>query len=141
MATAMRAAKGTLLYKGGTGTPKTGGTLIEEVAEIECPNQEAADIEATSHDSTAEEFINGIMANGTVTATVHYTGATGQAALNTALGGAAAQYYINLPGATSPQLDFMGLCKSRQWLTPLKGGLDAKYTIKVTGALSVTAQS
>ncbi|MFH1732452.1 MAG: hypothetical protein ABIF82_12495 [Planctomycetota bacterium] len=141
MATSARAAKGTLWYMGGSNTPKTGGTLVEEVVELSCPEEGYVELDATSHDSTAEEFINGIEQGGAFEATCNYTGATGQDLVDAALGGDATQMYINLPAADDPQLDFMGVVSKRQYLTPLKEKLQVKYTVRVSNGMTVTAQS
>lgn len=142
MTTSARSGHGTLIYEGGTGTPKTGGTLIEEVTDIDLPDEVDETIEATSHDSTADEYIpSGCPNSGEVTVTGNWTGATGQAAMKADKGGAATQYYINLPGGSDQkQLDFMLLVNSFKITSDRKGVLQFTAKGRITGAITWTAQ-
>jgi hypothetical protein len=136
-------AFGTKLYKGGsTANPSTGGTAIEKVFSMTMPSQEYAEIDVTSHDSAAAEYIAGLLNNGTVEAQLHYTGETGQAALRAALGGDAAPYYINYAGGSGkPQLYFNAIPMAWKWGEAGKdNAIDATVTLRISGAVTVNTQ-
>jgi len=144
MTTAAKTSFGTKIYKGGTGTPKTGGTLVEEVNSIELPEEVADAIEAVSHDATTAESIPGGLTDpGEVSFTLLYSGDTGQTAVRTALGAAASQWYINLAGGSSQkQLDFMAIVTSFKLGTAARGNaITATCKLRVTGAITFNTQS
>jgi len=146
MGTGAKTAFGTKIYVGGTGTPKTGGTLVEEVNNITLPEQVAEAIKTTSHDSTAGEYIPpGIAESGDVTIEMLYKAATGQELVRGDLNVDATQYYINLAGGSGQkQLDFLAFATNWNW-----GGADAQSpdaikvtaTLKISGGIALNTQS
>lgn len=141
MTTSARTGKGCLLYIGGSGTPKTGGTLVEEVVEFDLPDEVYEQLDATSHDSTAAEFISSFADGGELGITMNWTSATGQDALIALKGTDGSQYYINLPGGTGQaQLDFLGNISSDKFNPPLKGVLTRALKIKVTNGITINTQ-
>ena len=132
---------GTKLYRGGSGTPKTGGTLVEEVFSFDLPEALAHMTEVTSHDSAKGEHIATYVDEGEVTIQMYYSAATGQELVRADLGGAATAYYINLAGATSKQLDFSAIVSSFKPDAPMDGPTQATAKMKITGAVTFTAQS
>src|ERR1035437_977441 len=141
MTTAATKAFGTKLYIGGSATPKTGGTVVEEVFSLELPEALAKSVEVTSHDSTKGEHINSYVDEGEVTAQFRYSGATEQEVLRGLLGGVATQMYINLAGGTGKkQLDFMGLVQSFKLTAPMDGAIEATSKIKITGVVTFNTQ-
>lgn len=143
MTTSARSGHGTLIYRGGSGTPKTGGTLIEEVTDIELPDEVDESIDATGHSSTADEYIPSECPNsGEVTVTGNYTHATGQEAMRGDNGGAATGYYVNLPGgADQKQLDFSLLVYSFKLVPNRKGALQFTAKGRITGGITWNTQS
>ena len=146
MGTGAKTAFGTKIYVGGTGTPKTGGALVEEVTTITLPEQVAEAINATSHDSAAGEYIPpGIVLNGQVTAEMLYKAATGQELVRANLNVAATQYYINLAGGQNQkQLDFLAFCTNWAWGAADAQGPDAikaTATIQISGGITLNTQA
>ena len=143
MTTSAQFAHGTKLYRGGTGTPKTGGQLIEECHVVEPPEQTATEIDATSHDSSSTEAIlSSCVDNGEVNLEFHWTAATGQELLRGDLGGSATTYYINYAGGSGQkQLEFSGLCKSFKTSAGRTDGLGGTATLRITGDVTWNTQS
>lgn len=147
MTTSAKTTYATKLYRGGSGSPKTGGTAIEEVQDLGLPEEVSEAINATSHDSSgvAEYIPSELIDGGEVTGTLLYSAATGQVALYGDLGGAAQGYYINFPGGSGKkQLDFSACVTRWKWgdapaQTP--DALKAEFTMKITGAVTVGTQS
>jgi len=142
MTTAAKSAFGTKLYRGGAGTPKTGGQLIEECDVVEPPESTDAEIKVTSHDSTDQEYIlQGCVDAGEMNVSMNYKAGTGQELLRGDLGGAAQGYYINLPGgAGQKQLDFLALVKRFKLGSPIDGKVAAEITMRITGPVTWTNQ-
>lgn len=143
MTTAAVAAHGTKIYRGGTGTPKTGGQVIEECHVVEPGEQTAPEIDATSHDSTSTEAILcSCVDNGEVNLEMHYDAGTGQELLRGDLGGSAQTWYINLAGGSGQkQLEFSGLVKQFKLTAGRTDGIGATATIRVTGGVTWNTQS
>lgn len=145
MTTSAKSAFGTKLYRGGSGTPKTGGQLIEEVDSLGPPEGTDEVIPATSHDSTkTEAILAGCVDEGEITIEGFYVAGTGQELMRgTDLGGAAQGYYINLAGGSGQkQLDFSAVVHTFGVLTPdLKGAIRFRAVMKITGAVTWTNQS
>jgi len=223
MTTAAKTSFKTLLQWGDGSTPDK-FTTFAEITEIEPPNQEAGEIDATSHDSTAEEAILTFLNNGSITGTCNYLYTAAQTGAEAGLGSTAVSWQLCIPnfgartktvtvveatdvftatthGLTTGQpiqisssvtlpagltagttyyvrridadtftlhttnagavansaqqlvsdtgtgthtlqignrLDVEGLFKARQFTSPLKGGLQAKFTLKVTGPVVLT---
>lgn len=141
MTTAAKKAFGTKLYIGGSGTPNTGGTLIEEVTSIEPGEEAAKEVEVTSHDSTAAEYIASYIDSGSVAIEGNYTAAAGQVLLKANLGAAASNYYVNLAGGTGQkQLSFSAFCSKWQVQAALDGGIKYRATLRTTGAVTYNTQ-
>lgn len=141
MATAATKAFGTKLYIGGSGTPTTGGTVLEEVSALDLPEALAKVVEVTSHDSTKAEFVNSYVDEGEVGVTMLYSAATEQEAYRALVGGAATQMYINLAGGTGKkQLSFSGLVTSFKLGAELAGAIQATSKIKITGPVTFNTQ-
>ena len=143
MTTSATKAFGSKLYRGGSGTPKTSGTEIEEIFSIDPPEALCEMLEATSHDSTKGEHINSYVDEGDISIEMNYTAATGQEALRGDLGGDATGYYINLAGGSGyKQLDFSACVHSfKLGSLGIKDKITATAKLKITGAVTWTNQS
>jgi hypothetical protein len=144
MTTAAKTAFGSKLYRGSSGTPRTGGQLIEEVTNLTLPDQVDPQFDATSHDSSADEFVNvGCLNNGNISVEMNYKAATGQELMRgTDLGGAATGYYVNLAGGSGQaQLYFSAAVKSFKLGAELKGAIKATAVLTITGPVTWTTQS
>lgn len=143
MTTGAKTAHGTLIYRGGSSTPKTGGQVIEEVFNIELPEEVAEAIDASSHDVTTKEFIpGGLTDSGEVVVEMYYKAGTGQELMRGDRGGAATGYYINLAGGgTQKQLDFSALVTNFKLSAGRGEAITARATLKITAAITFTAQS
>ena len=143
MATSAVAAHGTKIYIGETGTPRTGGQVIEEVHNLDPPEQAAPEIDATSHDSVANEYIlSSCEDSGEITLEMHYVAGTGQEQLRALLAGAATGFYINAAGGSGQaQLYFEALLKSFKLGSDRTGDLQATAVLRVTDAITWTTQS
>jgi hypothetical protein len=136
-------AFGTKLYRGGSGTPKTGGQEIETTQEITLPQALSEVVETTAHSSTKATFLNTYVDEGEIVAVGSYTAATGQELCRGDLGGAATGYYVNTAGGSGKkQLDFSALVTGFG-LEPadLRGEIRYRATLKITGAVTWTNQS
>jgi len=131
------------LYRGGSGTPKTGGQVIETGVDVTLPEALSEAVEVTSHDSTRGEHINTYVDEGEVVVTGPYTAATGQELARGDLGGVAGGWYINLAGGSGQkQLDFSAIVTGFG-LTPagLRDFVGFTLTLKITGVVTWTNQS
>lgn len=136
-------AFGTQMHRGGSGTPKTGGQLIELATDITLPQELSEAIEVTSHDSTKGEHINSYADEGEIVLNGVYTAATGQELARGDVGGAAGGYYVNLAGGSGQkQLDFSCIVTGFG-LQPagLRDDLGYTLTVKITGVVTWTNQS
>ena len=143
MATSAVAAHGTKLYRGSSGTPRTGGQVIEEVFNLDPPEQTAPEIDATSHDSAAAEYIlSSCLNNGELTIEMHYVAGTGQELLRGDHGGGPIGYYINTAGGSGQaQLYFTALVKSFKLGTGREDSIKATAVLRITDTLTWTTQS
>ena len=143
MASSAKSAFGTKLYRGGSGTPKTSGQLVEEVASIEPADKTDEDVDVTSHDSVATEDINsGCPDEGEVIVEGVYVAGTGQELLRGDVAGAKQGYYVNLAGGSGQkQLDFNATVKSFSLQTGLRDAIRFRARIKITEAVTWTNQS
>jgi hypothetical protein len=128
---------GTKLYIGGTGTPLTSGTVVEQISNLDLPEALAKMAEVTSHDSTKAEHIATYVDEGEIGVEMLYSAATEQEVYRALVGGAATQMYINLAGGTGKkQLGFLGIVQSFKLGTPLDGAVSASSKIKITGPVT-----
>jgi len=143
MTTAATKAFGTKLYRGSSGTPRTGGQLIEELSNIDLPEAASKVAEVTSHDSTKGEHINTYVDEGEISIEGNYVAGTGQELLRgTDLGGAAVGYYVNLAGGSGAvQIYFSALVTSFKLAAPMDGQHKFTAKLKITGAVTWTTQS
>lgn len=77
MATKAKSTKGLQLQRGDGGGSEV-FTTIGEVTNIKGPSEKAGQLDATSFDSTAMEFIAGLSDNGEVTFDVNFVGSDAQ---------------------------------------------------------------
>jgi hypothetical protein len=77
MTTKATSTKGVKLQRGDGGGPET-FTTIAEVLSFKGPSEKAPQLDATSFDSVAMEFIAGLPDNGEITAEVQYVGSDAQ---------------------------------------------------------------
>jgi len=78
MATKATSTKGVQLQRGDGGSPTETFTKIAEVISFKGPSEKAPQLDATSFDSVAMEFIAGLPDNGEITAEVQYVGTDAQ---------------------------------------------------------------
>jgi len=143
MPSSAKSAFGTKLYRGGSGTPKTGGTLIEELTSIDPPEASDVDVDATSQDSASvsEDINSGCVDGGEITIEGNYTAAAGQELLRGDAGGAAQGYYINLAGGSGQkQLDFSANVKNFKLNLALRDAIRFSAKLRITGAVTWTNQ-
>ena len=142
MATSANAAYKTLIQYGDGATPEL-FTTVAEVKEIDPPEQTAPEIDATSHDSAAAEYIlSDCINNGELTIEMHYVAGTGQELLRGDLAGSATGYYINTAGGSGQaQLYFTALVKSFKLGTARDDSIKATAVLRITDTLTWTTQS
>lgn len=143
MPSSAKAALGTKIYIGGTdGPPRTDGVLVEEVQEIDLPEGLAEQLDVTSHDSTAAEFLSTYLDEGTITLDMNWTSATGQDALLALVGAAASAFYVNLAGGNGQlQMYFSGNVHFRKFGMGRKAHQALNVKIKITGPVSFSTQA
>lgn len=142
MASKANAAKGTKLQRGDGATPEN-FTTIGEVTTFNGPNKTVNEIDVTSFDSEAEEFVFGVPSNGEVSFEFNFVGSNvEQQGLQTdADAGTKRNYRIVLNDhATSPtRFDFLAGIKA----VGFQGqGPNAAYkgscTLKISGEVTRT---
>ena len=144
MTTAATTAHGTLLYRGASGTPRSGGQLIEEVQTMGLPEHTDEVIDVTSHDSAAvERILRGCIDYGQIEITGFYSANTGQELVRgTDLGGSATGFYVNLAGGSGKvQIYFSAVVSAWQLVTDDPGGIMYRAVLNITGAVTYTTQS
>ena len=118
------------------------GTAIGELTNISTPELSQEVIEVTTlADATPQKIANGIIAAGDVTISGNYYNSdTGQAALRTAVNGAAHTFIITLPNTGAETFTFSAIVTKFGNPESEKGGsLKFSATLAVTGAVTITA--
>jgi hypothetical protein len=118
----------------------TGAAKIGEVKSFNGPGGQASEIDVTTLESTAKEFLMGLQDEGEISMEVNFDPAdVGQVFCRNARANQTRNSYrITLPNAAATKLDFLAFCKGFS----LAGGVDdvvkASLTLRVTGAVTYT---
>lgn len=143
MATSAIPGYGTLLKKGDGASPtETFGTVVE-VTELNLPEITLKTEDATSHDSGGwEEVIGTLLSGGEISGKVNWratdpTHDETTGILGTILNRTKANWKMVLPGSIKT-FSFAGLLTKFKGLAPVDGKLEAEFTIKISGAVTVS---
>ena len=141
MATQAIPGYGTLLKMGDGGGPETFNTVVE-VTELNLPELTLNTEDATSHDSAGwEEVIGTLLSGGEISGKVNWraTDATHNETtglLAAILNRTKKNWKMVLPG-TIKTFSFAGLLTKFKGLAPVDGKLEAEFTIKISGPVTV----
>lgn len=137
MATKAKATKGTQLKRGDGGGTEV-FTKIGEVIDIDGPNESVPDIEATSFDSTAEEFVAGLPTNGEMTLNCNFVGSDAQQqGLRTDKNNGTLrnfQLVLNDHASDPTTVSFAATVKELKFSAPEKNIYKLAVTLKLSGA-------
>jgi hypothetical protein len=115
----------------GTGVT-VGGTAITGLTDISISGADVPFVDLTTHDSTAKEFVAGLIDNGTLELSGKLNHAdAGQDALRTGFGTSAA-FIVTLPNAAT--ISFSAIIGAMSETIPLEGTVDFSISCKLTGA-------
>lgn len=133
MSTHALKTQGVTIKRGNDNSPLT-YTLIAEVTDFDGPGGQASEIDVTSLDSTAKEFLLGLRDEGDFSFTCNLVpGDTGQAGLRSDRDYATLQdFQITLTNTPATTLTFQAYVKEFR----IKGGLDDKISASVTLRIS-----
>lgn len=142
MASAARAAQGTLLKIGDGGGPET-FTTIAEVRSLSGPSLQVDTEDVTSHDSTAyHEFIPTLIDAGEITFNLNFTNHATQGfstgLYNDMVNRTKRNFQLVIPTATPRTGAFAGYVTGMPFDLPHDGVIRADVTIKITGAVTWT---
>lgn len=141
MATKAKSTKGVMLQRGDGGGSEV-FTTVAEVKSFDGPTESAPDIEVSSFDSTAEEFIAGLPANGEVQLGLNFIGPdVQQQGLRTDLRAGTLRNFklILADHATTPTtFSFAAIVKELGMSGQVKAAVEAKCTLKLSGPATVT---
>jgi hypothetical protein len=118
----------------------TGAANIGEVKSFNGPGGQASEIDVTTLESTAKEFLMGLQDEGEISLEVNFDPSdVGQTfCRNARTNQTRNAYRITLPNTPATRLDFLAFCKGFS----LSGGVDdvwkASLTLRVTGAVAFT---
>lgn len=133
------ATKGSQLYLGDAASPET-YTKIAQATSLGGPSQENPEIEVTDLDSTAKEYIAGLVDNGEITAALNFDPATTtHQTLNTLLNsGATRNWYIKIPTSPAYYMTFSGFVRTFPKSAEVESVWKADLTIRVSGTVTLT---
>ena len=132
---------GTKIAKSDGGSPVGFATAIAEVGTITGPSTHADQIDVTTQDSTAREWLAGIQDAGSVSFSVNYApaNATHTALLTDLKDGSVDVYQLQFPDAASTKWQFSGIVTQADLEAPVDGPLKLNCEIKVTGDVNHSA--
>ena len=142
MTTSATASYGTLLKIGDGGTPES-FTTVAEVTDIKPPKISAKMEDATSHDSSGwEESIPTLLSGGEIEVKVNWLPTDSTQNETTGLmyaltNRARKNWQVVLP-STAKTFAFAAFVQDFEGDTPLDGKLGATFTLKVTGAVTIS---
>ena len=129
---------GTLIKKGNAASPEV-FTTIAEVGTITGPSQSSEFVQVTNQDSSAHEFIAGIVDPGEITFSVNYApqNATHQALLTDFGDKSSDNYELVFPtGNAADKWEFAAAVTGAEVTAPIDGPIQLSVTLKVTGSVS-----
>jgi hypothetical protein len=129
--------QGTKLYIGNNASPIV-YTQVKELVSFQAFDGQANEIDTTSLDSTAKEFLMGLQDNGSFSGEFNWLPAdTGQVAMRAAKASRAITHF-RLTMSDTSKFEFDGYVLG----APISGGVDAKvdgsFAIRITGAVAFT---
>lgn len=133
---------GTLLKKGDGATPTENFSTVVEVTEINLPELELKTDDATSHDSGGwEEVIGTLLTGGEVSGKVNWrptdpTHDETTGILSAILNRTRGNWKMVLPNSLKT-FNFAGWLTKFKGLPPVGGKLEAEFTIKISGTVTV----
>lgn len=114
-----------------------GATAIGGLSDISISGADVPFIDMTTHDSTAKEFVSGLIDYGTLELSGKLNHAdAGQDALRTGTGTSAA-FVVTLPNAST--ISFSAIIGGMSETIPLEGTVDFSISCKITGAKTYSA--
>lgn len=132
-------AKGTV-FKRGDGASSEAFTALAEMNNIGLPNRSRPMIDVTDLDSTAREFVPGLLDSGEVTMSMNFTRDTYIDMETDLLSDSSVNYQIVFPDTGETTIDFAGYVQDLSGAAP---GPDEKVsvdvTFKITGAISISS--
>lgn len=132
-------SQGTGIYLGDGASPQV-YTEIAQVTNISGPDGSANEIDVTTLDSAAKEYLIGLADEGNVTLDVVFdsaTTATQHAALRTARNNGTTQHFqIRLTDSPRTTLTFDGLVSAFSLDVQTDDAIRASYTLRITGAVT-----
>ena len=129
---------GTLIKKGDGASPEV-FTTIAEVGTITGPSQSSEFVQVTNQDSTAHEYIAGIIDPGEISFTTNYIpqNATHKALLVDFKDKSKDNYELVFPtGNAGDKWTFAAAVTGAEVTAPIDGPLQLSVTLKVTGAVT-----
>ena len=118
-------------------TVTVGGASIGGLTDISISGADVPAIDITTHDSTAKEFVSGLIDWGTLELTGKFDAAnSGQDALRAGLGASAA-FVVTLPNAAT--ISFIALIGGVSEDIPLEDAVGFSVSCKITGAKTYSA--
>jgi tail tube protein len=142
MTTAAIPGYGTLLKMGDGGGPETFNTVVE-VTELNLPEYTLKTEDATSHDSGGwTEVIGTLLDGGEISGKINWraTNATHDettGVLSALVGRIKKNWKMVLPGSIKT-FAFAALVTKFKGLAPVDGKLEAEFTLKISGAVTVS---
>lgn len=139
MATAALLGLGTLLKIGDGGGPETFAT-IGEITSLDWSGRSRPALDATSHDSSAREFIAGVLDNGEVSGEYSYVpDDTEQEAVETDfLAGTLRNFEIILPDTGAKKFSFAAIITDLGTAMPVDDRLVRSFRLRISGAVTVS---
>jgi hypothetical protein len=131
---------GTVATAAAAATTITGAAKIGEIKSFNGPGGQASEIDVTTLESTAKEFLMGLQDEGEISMDVNYDPAdVGQKFCREARASQTRNSYrITFPNDAATTLDFLAFCKGFS----LSGGVDdvvkGSISLRVTGAVTFT---
>lgn len=135
MTTSAKTAFKTLLQDGNAATPEL-FTTVAEVYEIDPPEQVFEQFDATSHDSTAAEYISSFEDAGEINFSANYLYDATQQAVKTALGGAKGNFQICFPNFGARTVEFTANASNEQ-CTATTHGLTTGQPVRVASTTTL----
>ncbi len=138
MATAATLGLGTLIKKGDGASPEV-FTAIAEVGTITGPSQSSEFVDVTNQDSTAREFIAGLIDPGEISFSVNYIpdNTTHKAILTDFQDKSIDQYELLFPtGDATDKWSFAAAVTGAEVTAPIDGPIQLSVTLKVSGAVT-----
>ena len=138
MATAALLGLGTLIKKGDGASPEV-FTTIAEVGTISGPSQSSEFVDVTNQDSTAREFIAGLVDPGEISFTMNYIpqNATHKALLTDFTDKSVDEYELAFPtGSAADKWSFKAAVTGAEVSAPIDGPMQLSVTLKVSGSVT-----